>query len=242
MTGPVESLDVVAPKPPVAERTRGAIWFELLATFGLFTIPLILASFQQFRANDWSRPAGTTMIFVVQELLFIALFFYVLRANGQRLSDLSRPPDRRDVGRTLLLALGVSVAYAAASIGLWLTTSLVEPTREVEMQKFFGHASPIPFLALLLVNPFCEELWLRAFLQTRLEELRWPAAAIVTTSAGIQAAYHLYQGVGRALAYVVVFAMFAAYFQRTRRLAPVVGVHLLTDLGSGIFLLLTWGS
>ena len=75
---------------------------------------------------------------------------------------------------------------------------------------------------------------MRAFLQTRLGQLGWSTSVIVLTSACSQAAYHLYQGVPFMLGYVIVFGILATYYQRTRRLWPVVGVHLIADVASGV--------
>ena len=70
---------------------------------------------------------------------------------------------------------------------------------------------------------------MRAFLQTRLGQLGWRAPLIVLTSASAQAGYHLYQGIAFVAAYAVVFAVLAVYYQRARRVWPVIGVHLIAD-------------
>ena len=218
-----------------AVRRRGAVYFELLVTFGLFALPFLLNSVHGFlTGTPSSRHPLTIVAFVVQELLLIGLFFYVLRAHGERFTDLARLPERRDVRRTLLLGLVVHVAYVAGGLALWRWTSLVDPVAETALRARFASAPLVPLFVLLLVNPFCEELWMRVFLQTRLELLGWPVWTIVAASAGVQAGYHLYQGVGRTLLYVVVFGLFAAYFQRTRRVAPIIALHLLTDVMAGI--------
>jgi membrane protease YdiL (CAAX protease family) len=225
--------------PPVVPRGRGAIYFEILVTFGLFAIPSFLNSFHRYLTNTpSSRHPMALVAFVVQELLLIGLFFYVLAANGERFGDLSRPPEWRDVRRAVVLGIRILPAYLAAGYALYLWTSLLEPAGDSGVMASFHDLPRIPFFAFLMVNPFCEELWMRVYLQTRLGQLGWPVWAIVTTSAGLQAAYHLYQGVGRALLYVIIFGMFAAHFQRTRRVTPIVGLHLLSDLGFGIRIVL----
>ena len=114
------------------------------------------------------------------------------------------------------------------TVGLFAIPAALNAVLELSRSRL-----SVPYLALL-VNPFCEEPWMRAFLQTRLGQLGWRAPLIVLTSASAQAAYHLYQGIAFVAGYAVVAGVLAVYYQRARRVWPVVGVHLIADLSAGI--------
>src|SRR3989442_930768 len=76
---------------------------------------------------------------------------------------------------------------ALVTVGLFAIPAALNAVLEL-----FRSRLSVPNLALLLANPFCEEPWMRAFLQTRLGQLGWQAPLIVLASASAQAAYHLY--------------------------------------------------
>jgi len=207
-------------------------------TVGLFAIPAALNAVYAYVASELHYgTVGIGWLFAsraAQELLLIGLFFYVLRANGERLADFTKPARWGDVPRTVGLLLASWLPYVLVMAALWLWTPLLDRIPRPHNVELFRSRLSVPYLALLLVNPFCEELWMRAFLQTRLGQLGWRAPLIVLTSASAQAGYHLYQGIAFVAAYAVVFAVLAVYYQRARRVWPVVGVHLIADLSAGI--------
>jgi len=217
-------------------RPRRDVYAELLVTVGLFAIPATLNAVYVYVASKLRYgTVGIGWLFAskaAQEVLLIGLFFYVLRANGERLADFTKPARWGDVPRAVGLLLASWLPYVLVMAALWWWTPLLHRGR-TNMELFRSRLS-VPYLAWLLVNPFCEELWMRAFLQTRLGQLGWRAPLIVLTSASAQAGYHLYQGIAFVAAYAVVFAVLAVYYQRARRVWPVVGVHLIADLSAGI--------
>ncbi len=84
--------------------------------------------------------------------------------------------------------------------------------------------------AFIVVNPICEETLVRAFLQTRLRQLGWPAPCSAAASALAQGAYHIYRGWPFAASVTLLMLVWAWFYERTRRLSPVIGAHLLADL------------
>jgi len=219
-------------------RPRRDAYLELLVTVGLFAIPAALNAVYAYVASELHYgTVGIGWLFasrVAQELLLIGLFFYVLRVNGERLADFTKPARWGDVPRTVGLLLASWLPYVLVMAALWLWTPLLDRIPRPHNVELFRSRLSVPYLALLLVNPFCEELWMRAFLQTRLGQLGWRAPLIVLTSASAQAAYHLYQGIAFVAGYAVVAGVLAVYYQRARRVWPVVGVHLIADLSAGI--------
>jgi membrane protease YdiL (CAAX protease family) len=82
-----------------------------------------------------------------------------------------------------------------------------------------------------------EEIVVRGYAQTRLEQLRAPTAVIILLPTALWGALHAYQGAGAALTIFGLGLMYAWYFQRTRRLWPLILAHILFDATQLVFIL-----
>jgi uncharacterized protein len=82
-----------------------------------------------------------------------------------------------------------------------------------------------------------EEIVVRGYAQTRLEQLRAPTAVIILLPTALWGVLHVYQGVGAALTIFGLGLMYAWYFQRTRRLWPLILAHTLFDATQLVFIL-----
>ena len=82
-----------------------------------------------------------------------------------------------------------------------------------------------------------EEIVVRGYAQTRLEQLRAPTAVVLLLPTVLWGMLHVYQGVGAALTIFGLGLMYAWYFQRTRRLWPLILAHILFDMTQLVFIL-----
>ena len=82
-----------------------------------------------------------------------------------------------------------------------------------------------------------EEIVVRGYAQTRLEQLRAPTAVIILLPTALWGVLHIYQGAGAALTIFGLGLMYAWYFQRTRRLWPLILAHVLFDATQLVFIL-----
>jgi uncharacterized protein len=82
-----------------------------------------------------------------------------------------------------------------------------------------------------------EEIVVRGYAQTRLEQLRAPTAVIILLPTALWGVLHVYQGPGAALTIFGLGLMYAWYFQRTRRLWPLILAHILFDATQLVFIL-----
>jgi membrane protease YdiL (CAAX protease family) len=82
-----------------------------------------------------------------------------------------------------------------------------------------------------------EEIVVRGYAQTRLEQLRAPAAAVLLLPTALWGVLHVYQGAGAALTIFGLGLMYAWYFQRTRRLWPLILAHILFDMTQLVLIL-----
>jgi membrane protease YdiL (CAAX protease family) len=110
----------------------------------------------------------------------------------------------------------------------------------------FGHAPPryisplvgagmAVSLLFAVINPFFEELIVRAFLISEATLLTGSAGLAVILSVLLQTSYHLYQGIPNAVGDGLIFLAFSTYYAKTRRLWPVIFAHLWLDLFAVIF-------
>jgi membrane protease YdiL (CAAX protease family) len=111
--------------------------------------------------------------------------------------------------------------------------------REVD---FLPEGLPLWFRALQAVliavtAGVTEEIVVRGYAQTRLEQLRAPTAVILLLPTALWGVLHVYQGAGAALTIFGLGLMYAWYFQRTRRLWPLILAHVLFDMTQLVLIL-----
>lgn len=85
-------------------------------------------------------------------------------------------------------------------------------------------------ITAMLVNPFYEELILRAFTITELKYITNNHILAFLFSVIIQSTYHLYQGLSSALFLTPMFIIFSIYYMRWGRIMPVILAHMYFDL------------
>jgi len=85
----------------------------------------------------------------------------------------------------------------------------------------------IPFV---LLNPFFEELIVRAYLMTEVQDLTGSSALAILVSVIVQFSYHLYYGWAGAISLSFQFLIFALYYARSRNISPVIVAHGLFDI------------
>lgn len=169
---------------------------------------------------------------VIVEFSSLWLLAHVLKRQGRSFRSIGLSFAAKDVlrgvGLWLLSAVAVIVVWFAVN---WLLLAtghgFLKPKNVDQMlaiQKSWA------WLLFMLVNPWYEELIVRAYLMTELQALtgRWWIAAVV--SVAIQTVYHAYQGLINMAMVGISFSVLAIYFARKRRALPVVTAHEIQDL------------
>ncbi len=101
------------------------------------------------------------------------------------------------------------------------------PAKDVRQMLGLGISALSIFF--VLVNPFFEELIVRAYTMSEVMDLGGSRALAVLVSVALQVSYHLYQGAARSIAVAAIFTVFSIYFARTRRIFPIVIAHFCID-------------
>ena len=99
----------------------------------------------------------------------------------------------------------------------------------------FADGISIATILFQVLNPFFEELIVRAYVITEIRWLTKSAVSAVIVSSLLQTSYHFYQGVPAALADGATFLVFSIYYARSGRIAPVILAHFYLDMGGTLF-------
>jgi membrane protease YdiL (CAAX protease family) len=222
--------------PAVDRRVR---WAGLLIVLAIAIVPFLISSTMHVvgitPSGSGSYPLYRLLNALLIEVTALALLLYVLHQNGQSLGDIGVRFRFADIGHGILLIISSRLVFR---ITYWSVVWLY--------QLEFGHPPPrytSPLVAtgmavsllFAVINPFFEELIVRAFLISEASLLTGSTGLAVILSVLLQTSYHLYQGIPNAVGDGLMFLVFSVYYVKTRRLWPVIFAHLWLDLFAVIF-------
>ncbi len=232
-------------------RLRAEIWLVLALSLGRSAVYAVYSIIKSYQSAKPVAQQTTTLhpslsgvpvwdlIYQLTGIVFsvipVLLALYLLSAHGAsaraRLGLLwARVRDGAlDLGRGAVLAAAIGIP----GIGLYVVGRLIGQTVRVDTSGLPAQwwAAMVLILSALAVA-FLEEVIAVGFLVTRLRDLAWSPWAAIVASALLRGSYHLYQGWPMALGNVVMGLVFAGYFVRKGRLAPLIAAHVALDLVS----------
>jgi membrane protease YdiL (CAAX protease family) len=217
---------------PVSEKRQR--WFEvglvLLSACGISFLNAVFI----LKNGPNSVPQNTNQrwsIGILQEVISLVLLGYVLSRRNLRFRDLGLRWRLKDGGAGVLVA---GISYITYVLGSMLVQSVHHAifgnfAKSLGGKDFFAHP-PIAAIPFILLNPFFEELIVRAYLMTEVSELTGSSILAVVVSVAVQFSYHLYYGWTVAISLAFQFLIFAAYYARSRRILPVIVAHGIFDV------------
>jgi membrane protease YdiL (CAAX protease family) len=217
---------------PVSERRKR--WFEVCLVVSVSCGSYIVNSFYLLAngpgaAQHISNVRWTAGL--VQEITALLLLGYVLSRRGLTFKNLGFRWSIRDAGMGLLVAGLSYAAYMTGSVFVHVVhySMYGSLATSPSAKDFFAHPSvvAIPFSVL---NPFFEELIVRAYLITEVVQLTGSSVLAVILSVAVQFSYHLYYGWAGAISLAFPFLILALYYVRTRRALPVIVAHAFFDI------------
>lgn len=245
----------LAPEPPAAPRVvtdrreRRLIGLEIAVvvtvTLGLSALRSVLSLLEALLAPTaledqqvaLNAPASTDvwidLAFQLTRALQLAgwgaLAVYLLLRAGFALRAVGL--DGRRPGRDVLHSAGLAALIGIPGLALYLIGRAAGITPEVAPSTLTDVWWRIPMLVLsAAANSWAEEVILIGYLLTRFRQLGWSENRAALVAAVLRGCYHLYQGVGAFVGNLVMGLVFARYWQRSARLWPLVGAHLLIDI------------
>ncbi|MDO5700129.1 MAG: CPBP family intramembrane metalloprotease [Bowdeniella nasicola] len=190
---------------------------------------------QSARLNESLAPSPLLdllyqLLGIVFALVPVALALYLLAEPGRsavRRIGLTTTRPVRDLG----IGVGLAALIGVPGLAFYALGRFLDLTVEVQPAGLPPVWWAIPILILAaLKNALLEEVLAVGYLSERLRALGWSPARILTASALLRGAYHLYQGIGPGIGNVVMGLVFAEYYRRRRRVLPLVIAHTLIDV------------
>ena len=228
------------PPPPGEPRLlRKELGLILLLAFAPSLLGLLILALGPSGTGRAETELAPSLIAIVINLFIswspVLVIGYLLARNREGWAGIG-------LTRFRLGDLGMGLVLWAASFVLVLFLAQLFQffgTREVD---FLPEGPPLWFRSLQAVliavtAGVTEEIVVRGYAQTRLEQLRASAALILLLPTALWAGLHVYQGPGPALTIFGLGLLYAWYFQRTRRLWPLVLAHILFDMTQLVLIL-----
>jgi len=134
-----------------------------------------------------------------------------------------------------LQGIGFLALIGLPGLGLVYLASKTGANAALQVVNFPDVWYRIPYLlGSAFQNGFAEEIVVVGLMLTRLSQCGWTKERALLASALLRGSYHLYQGFGGFAGNFVMGLIFGWWFQRTRRVLPLVVAHFLLDAFSFI--------
>jgi membrane protease YdiL (CAAX protease family) len=169
---------------------------------------------------------------LIAQVTSLLVLWYVMCRQRRSWNEIGWNPEIRDIPRGLgllvisnlaMYVLFIPIQYAyRAYAGHFLVPK--------PLNSILGFGISSLSIAFVCLNPFFEELIVRAYTISEVINLGASRTVAVIVSVVVQMSYHLYQGFVSAVALMFVFTIFSIYYVRTRRIGPVIFAHLCLDV------------
>src|SRR5262249_35873492 len=231
----VEEIELVSSEPVHARRIR--ILELLLVVAVAFGPALISAAYHEFHtradAQENKDQILQTLLGIVEELIALAVLRYVLFRQGRQFKDLGLSFGPKDLLRSAPVFTAAMFAYGLIYVFLGLLYKIATGhpiPRSEHSLSYAAFGLNLGTVLLMVINPFYEELIVRAFVITEVSALARSTMLAVLVSVGVQSSYHIYQGLQRTIAVSAAFLIYSLYYVRYKRVMPVILAHMYTDL------------
>ena len=175
---------------------------------------------------------------IIHDGAALGLLWYVLMRRFRTFSDIGFSWAKNDFGYSILLFIVGTVGFYAvygflSSTGL---TSVSHSTSSARVARYlFGGGITLATILVQFLNPFYEELIVRAYLMTELKFLTNSVSKPIIVSTLFQMSYHFYQGPASAFSHGAMFLVFSIYYSKTNRITPIILAHLYSDVGATLW-------
>jgi len=181
-------------------------------------------------AWDWT-------IRTLREASALGLLWYILMRHGKSFRDLGLTWKRKDIGWAVILSVVGFLAFRAVYDAIYfagLTTVSHKAASAYVGNILFGGGIFFMTILFQFLNPFFEELIVRAYVMTEVKQLTNNTTKAIIISTLLQTSYHFYQGGPVAFGYMAIFLIFSIFYAKTNRITPIILAHLYYDV-SGTF-------
>lgn len=130
---------------------------------------------------------------IIWEIVSLGVLYLVLKTQGRDYKEIGFEFRKSDVLHVILLFFGIYIIYI---IALAISPNFGQASKNID---FLKTNVSIFYLLFIIINPFFEELIVRAYAITEAKYLLKNEEISVLISTVIQTSYHLYQGINPCL-------------------------------------------
>jgi membrane protease YdiL (CAAX protease family) len=234
----VTQVSIPPPAPKVIWTDRNIRIFEVILVCTIAFGGSILGSAYYLYDNNYSGSGRIMFAWIVQTLRegsALGLLWYVLMRHGKSFSDLGLTWMRKDIAWSIILQVAGWLAFYGVYDAIYysgLTTTSHQTASARVGSILFGGGVFFVTILIQFLNPFFEELIVRAYVMTEVKSLTNSATKAIIVSTVLQTSYHFYQSAPVAFAHGATFLIFSIYYAKTNRIAPIILAHLYSDVGS----------
>jgi membrane protease YdiL (CAAX protease family) len=241
----VTLVAIPAPEPKVIWTDRNIRIFEVILICTIAFSGSILTSTYSFLGNSSGSSSGNSnwatwdwTIRTLREASALGLLWYVLMRHGKSFRDLGLMWTRKDFGWAIILCVVGSLAFRAVYDTIYfagLTTVSHKASVAYVGNVLFGGGIFFTTILFQFLNPFFEELIVRAYVMTEVKQLTNNATKAIIISTLLQTSYHFYQGVSVAIGHMATFLIFSIFYAKTNRITPIILAHLYYDVSGTLW-------
>jgi membrane protease YdiL (CAAX protease family) len=204
---------------------RAEFTIVVLAAFGAF---ITTSAIEVVHVSARISESMLRLMLAYELVVGPALLLVLLRFRGWTAASVGLRPTLRDP----IVGLGLAVVTLLSFVVVFPVAAALVPGAQLGPKGgfFSGDLSLQTVIAVSMVNPVFEELFVGAYVITSLTRQGVSTGLAVAVGTGIRILYHLYLGVVvAALGLIPLGLIFGYYFARRRRLWPIVVAHAIID-------------
>jgi membrane protease YdiL (CAAX protease family) len=138
--------------------------------------------------------------------------------------------DRRRVARETVQGLGFAALIGGPGLAFVYVARKLGLNAQIVVTNFPDVWYRVPTLILeAFQQGVAEEVIVCAYVLTRLRQLGWTDSRALVAQSVLRGSYHLYQGYGGFVGNAIMGLIFGWWFQRTRRVWPLIVAHFVID-------------
>lgn len=230
----VQQIATEPPPPGAHQASNRQRWIDLGLILLIAVVPSILTAVYMLLYPDAAERHASNfriLVGIFREISAIVLLGYVLSRQNRGWKSIGLDFRWSDpliaIGLCIAARLGESVLSYFVRHGSLFLLGRAPIWRHPD---FFSGALGVLSIAYSISAPIFEETVVRGYFTTELIQLGKPVWLATLASIVLQTSYHVYYGIGGAVAISGVFIVFAIYFAKSRRLLPAILAHIYWDL------------
>lgn len=185
---------------------------------------LLVPSYGGSGSESFDHGIYRWLVSFMREVSALALLWYILMRRGKSFLDLGLTWARKDILWAVVLGFVGSLAFRAVYDAIYfvgLTAVSHKASSEYVGNMLFGAGISVVTILFQFLNPFFEELIVRAYVMTEVKRLTNSVTKAIIISTLLQTSYHFFKEHLRLLVTWRLFLYFRFFTQKLIELLPL---------------------